>query len=267
MELRRFVVLVRPNQDTQTAHRDPLLHTEELELITVLPALQRQRVPRHLHNRVLPQSRPLLVQQGVSLAQRGVTGQTGPYGHRWRLYAVVTVDRWGWFCCPVSGEVLYFGLKAGVYLQSEIRGEEYLTLWTEERTLLRPLCFPHSLDAGETEVMSTRQRHRICEDILADGTLQSFLNSPHSSACTCCGSSVCSVLLAFLLMNVSQASLGSHTPLMCLSVRLLKMRWNLPLADSGHWLSGDHIQLNGTFPTNWITCIKLPLVCSHCSGI
>lgn len=69
MELKRLVVLVHADQDTQTAHRDPFLHTEELELITVLPALQRQRIPRHLHKCVLPQSGPLLVQQGVSLAQ------------------------------------------------------------------------------------------------------------------------------------------------------------------------------------------------------
>lgn len=70
-----------------------------------------------------------------------------------------------------GGEVIYFGLKAGVYLQSQARGEEYLTLWTEERTLVRPICFPDSLDAGETEAMSAWQRHRICEEVLADGTL------------------------------------------------------------------------------------------------
>lgn len=54
IELRCFMVLVHANQDTQTAHRHPFLHTEELELIMMLPALQRQWVPCHLHDCVLP---------------------------------------------------------------------------------------------------------------------------------------------------------------------------------------------------------------------
>ncbi|KAF3842328.1 hypothetical protein F7725_024279 [Dissostichus mawsoni] len=68
LELNCFVVLVHANQETQAAHRDPLLHAEQLELITVLPALQRQRILRHLHHCVLPQSSSLLVKQGVGLA-------------------------------------------------------------------------------------------------------------------------------------------------------------------------------------------------------
>lgn len=249
MELMCFVVFVCTDQHTQTTHRDSLLRTEELEFIPVLPALQRQRVPRHLHNRVLTQSWPQLVLQGVSLAQGGVAGQTGPNGLGWRLYAVVTENSrgcWRWrfgLCCrpPVADEVLYFGLKADVCLQSEVRGQENLALRAEERSLVGPVCFPHSLDTGEAEVMSAGQRHRVCEDVLADGALQSFLNSLHSCACSCSGSSECTILfLALQLINVSQASLGLHTSLMCPSVRLLKMSWYTPVAVSGHWLHTPH---------------------------
>lgn len=226
MELNRFMVLVLADQDAQTANRDLIFHAEELELIAVLLALQRQQIPSHLHHRVLPQGRPPLVQQGVSLAQWGIAGQTGPYGHRWCLYAVVALDgwwRWWWFgfpaWCrwPVSREVFYFGLKAGVYLQREVRGEEYLTLWTEDGTLISAVCFPHSLDAGETEVMSTWQCHRICEDVLADGTLKIFLYSPHSSARTCHGSSVCSWPTSWKFYR----TLLACTKHSCFSVRLL----------------------------------------------
>lgn len=212
MKLRCLMVLVDSNQDTQTAHRDFLLHTEELELIPVLPALQRQWILGHIHQRVLPQGRPLLVQLGMGLAQRGITGQTGLDGHTWLLYAVVTVDNWRGCCCRVGlsccwllvcGEILDFFLKACVYVQSEIRWEEYLTLWTEERTLSGLICFPNGSDTGEAEVMSTLERHRFCEKILADRTLQRFANSPHGAAFTCYGRLLHPVLLTFQLINVS----------------------------------------------------------------
>lgn len=86
------MVLVLADQHAQTANRDLIIHAEELELIAMLLALQRQQIPSHLHHCVLPQGRPLLVQQGVSLAQRSIAGQTRPYGHRWGLYAVVALD-------------------------------------------------------------------------------------------------------------------------------------------------------------------------------
>lgn len=54
VQLRGFVMFVRANQDTQTAHRYLFLHTEELKLIAVLPALQRQWITGHLHHCVLP---------------------------------------------------------------------------------------------------------------------------------------------------------------------------------------------------------------------
>lgn len=169
LESGSLVVLVWAHQDTHAAHRDSVLQTEELQLITVLSALQRRGIPGHLHYRVLPESRPLLVQQGVSLAQRGVTGETGPHGDRWRLDAVVTVDGGRWFGCPAYScgwsisEVLYFGLKVGVYLQSEVGWKEDLTLRTEEGDALGRVRVPHSLDAGQTEVMSAGERHRFCE--------------------------------------------------------------------------------------------------------
>lgn len=93
MELGCLMVLVDPNQDAQTAHRDLFFHTEELQLIPVLPALQRKRILGHIHQCVLFESRFLLVQLGMGLAQRGVTGQTGPDGYRRFFYAVVTVDK------------------------------------------------------------------------------------------------------------------------------------------------------------------------------
>lgn len=203
MQLGCLVVLMCTHQHTQTANQCLLLHAEELELLPVLPALQRQRVLCDLHNRVLSQSRSLLVQEGVSLAQGRIAGQTGPYCHRWSLYAMVTVDGWEfgfpvWWChlhlcwCRlVRGDVLYFSLKAGIYLQREVRGEEHLTLWTEERNLVGAVCFPHSPNAAETEVVPAWQRHRICEDVLAHGTLKRFLNCLHSSVCTCVAATSC----------------------------------------------------------------------------
>lgn len=49
MDLSCFVVLVHADQDKQTAKRDLMLHTKELELIAVLSALRGHRVLAYLH--------------------------------------------------------------------------------------------------------------------------------------------------------------------------------------------------------------------------
>lgn len=202
-----------------------MLHTEELELIAVLSALHGERVLSYLHNCMLSQNRPLLMKLGMSLTQRGITGQTGPDSHRWRLYAMVAVDSWRsrfgfpfWWChlntisqwSISGGEVLYFGLKADVDLQPEVRFEKYLTFWTKERSNNRAICFPHSLDTGETEAMSTLECDRICEDVLASRAFERVLNSVH---CVCIEQLIVyCVPLISLLMKVSRDSHSSHMP-------------------------------------------------------
>ncbi|MEQ2218098.1 hypothetical protein XENOCAPTIV_029409 [Xenoophorus captivus] len=76
MKWRCLMVLVDPNQDTQTAHWDLIFHAEELEFIPVVSALERQQILGYIHQRVVFESRPLLVQLGMGLAQRSITGQT-----------------------------------------------------------------------------------------------------------------------------------------------------------------------------------------------
>lgn len=49
MELCCFMILVHANKDAQIANRDLMLHTKELEVIMVLPALQGQQVLSYLH--------------------------------------------------------------------------------------------------------------------------------------------------------------------------------------------------------------------------
>ncbi|TNN34017.1 hypothetical protein EYF80_055821 [Liparis tanakae] len=125
----------------------------------------------------------------------------------------------------VRGSVVDGLFAAKSFTLSDIRGEEYLALGAEERTLFRPLRFPHSLDAGEAEVVSAWQRDGTREQILANWTLESFLHSPHRRAVRSLllwQLGVESVLRSLLLMNVSQASVGMHTPLTCLRSQVTK---------------------------------------------
>lgn len=210
-------MFVHTDQNTQTAHRNHFLHAEELQLVPVLPALQREWIAGYIHQSVLPQSRLLPVLKGVSLAHRGITGQTGPHSHRRLLQAVITPDRL--LLCGCS-HALHFGPDDRIHLQSGLAGEENLTLWAEERALRRGICFPDLLNAGQAEVVSTLECHGLCEEILADGTFQTVLGCVHSSDRS--GDPEGTVLPAFLLMKVSWVSLGEFTSLISLSVTLLK---------------------------------------------
>ncbi|MEQ2173839.1 hypothetical protein GOODEAATRI_001608 [Goodea atripinnis] len=122
----------------------------------------------------------------------------------WSLRADLCWCSWVWAWHSEASQVKQVLMATDGFSMQWSQGEEYLTLWTEERSLSGRICFPDSMDTGEAEVMSTLERYRFCEKILADGTLQGFANSPHGAAFTCYGRLLCPALLILQLINVLQ---------------------------------------------------------------